>query len=87
MAGVYAAALRLQECPELENVQEFFKKYYAPNNAVLTISGNIDHTKVYELAEKWFGNIPANQNGRNQFPSEPLQTSSRFLEIEANGDV
>ncbi|MCK5206372.1 MAG: insulinase family protein [Cyclobacteriaceae bacterium] len=72
------------EKASLKNVREFHEKHYAPNNAVLTISGNIDPTNAYELAKKWFGNIPANQNGHDQITSEPRQTSSRFLEIDAN---
>lgn len=72
------------EQASLKNVREFHEKHYAPNNAVLTISGNIDPDKACELVEKWFGNIPANQNGRYQIPAEPRQTSSRFLEIDAN---
>ena len=72
------------EQASLKNVQEFHEKYYVPNNAVLTISGNIDPSKAYELTEKWFGDIPANLNVSHQNPSEPPQTSHRFLEIEAN---
>jgi len=72
------------EQASLKNVQEFHEQYYTPNNAVLTISGNIDPTIVYELTEKWFGNIPAYQNEASEIPKEPKQTSSRFLECVEN---
>ncbi len=68
----------------LEDVKEFHEQFYAPNNAVLTISGNIDPKKAYALAEKWFGNIPSYENGQVQIPSEPKQNSPRFREIEEN---
>lgn len=68
----------------LKDVQEFHEKFYAPHNAVLTISGNINPEKTYALAEKWFGNIPGHENGQFQIPPEPQQTSPRFLEIEEN---
>ena len=40
------------------DVQEFFKKYYAPNNASLVIAGDIDLDRTQGLVEKWFGEIP-----------------------------
>jgi zinc protease len=40
-----------------EDVVEFFKKYYAPNNASLVIAGDIDFDRTRALVEKWFGEI------------------------------
>jgi zinc protease len=41
-----------------EDVAEFFKTYYAPNNASLVIAGDIDPAATRTLVEKWFGEIP-----------------------------
>jgi len=41
-----------------DDVVQFFKKYYAPNNASLVIAGDIDFDKTKALVEKWFGEIP-----------------------------
>src|SRR5687767_1837828 len=41
-----------------EDVVAFFKKYYAPNNASLSIAGDIDLDRTQRLVEKWFGEIP-----------------------------
>ncbi len=41
----------------VEDVQEFFRVYYAPNNAVLVISGSFERETVKELVEKYFGSI------------------------------
>ena len=41
-----------------EDVVAFFKKYYAPNNASLSIAGDIDFDRTRALVEKWFGEIP-----------------------------
>ncbi|HEU4688257.1 MAG TPA: pitrilysin family protein, partial [Vicinamibacterales bacterium] len=41
-----------------EDVVEFFKKYYAPNNASLVIAGDIDFDRTRALVEKWFGELP-----------------------------
>jgi zinc protease len=40
------------------DVVEFFKKYYAPNNASLVIAGDIDFDRTRAHVEKWFGEIP-----------------------------
>ena len=40
------------------DVVEFFKKYYAPNNASLAIAGDIEFDRARALVEKWFGEIP-----------------------------
>jgi zinc protease len=40
------------------DVVEFFKKYYAPNNASLVIAGDIDLARTKTVVEKWFNEIP-----------------------------
>ncbi len=41
-----------------DDVVQFFKKYYAPNNASLVIAGDIDYDRTKALVEKWFGEVP-----------------------------
>lgn len=43
---------------ELKDVKNFFKTYYAPNNASLVIVGDINYDNTFELVEKYFGEIP-----------------------------
>jgi zinc protease len=40
------------------DVVEFFKKYYAPNNASLVIAGDVDFDRTRALVQKWFGEVP-----------------------------
>jgi zinc protease len=40
------------------DVQEFFKRYYAPNNASLVVAGDIDLDRTQALVEKWFAEVP-----------------------------
>jgi zinc protease len=47
------------EAAQLSDVRDFFKLYYAPNNASLTIAGDIDKGSVRALVEKYFGPLPA----------------------------
>jgi predicted Zn-dependent peptidase len=44
----------------LEDVREFFRTWYAPNNAVLAVVGDVEPDKVREWARRYFGPIPAN---------------------------
>ena len=43
----------------IDDVREFFRVYYAPNNAVLSIVGDFEKDQAYEMVEKYFGSIPA----------------------------
>ncbi len=61
----------------LSDVKDFFYKHYAPNNAVLTVCGNIDIEKVFKLAEKWFGEIPKRDVPVRNIPAEPRQNTFR----------
>ena len=61
----------------LEAVQEFFDTYYAPNNAVLSISGDFDTDEAMQLVEKYFGDIPARATPAYVEPAPPEQTAER----------
>ncbi len=43
----------------LEDVAEFFKTFYVPNNAVLTLAGDFDPDSALDLVDRYFGDIPA----------------------------
>ncbi len=44
-----------------QDVVDFFKKYYAPNNASLVVAGDIDLDRARAAVEKWFGEIPRSE--------------------------
>jgi zinc protease len=43
----------------LDDVEDFFRTWYRPNNAVLTLAGDVEPLRGIELVERWFGEIPA----------------------------
>ena len=51
-------AMKDIDSAKLSEFKDFFKQYYAPNNAVLTIAGDIDVTKTKQLIDAYFGPIP-----------------------------
>jgi hypothetical protein len=69
------------EDAKIEDVKSFFKKWYIPNNAILTISGNCSLERAKELCEKWFQDIPAGKTIVRNLPKEPKQTERRELTL------
>lgn len=72
------------EQAQLQDVKDFFFKYYRPNNAIMVLAGNVNKEQVIKLAQKWFGDIPAGERYHRELPAEPLQTEERRLTIKAN---
>ncbi len=66
----------------LDDVKEFFFRYYVPNNAVLVVAGNVSVDQVRKLSEKWFGPIRPGMKSR-KLEAEPEQTSKRFLKVQS----
>ncbi len=61
----------------LEAVQEFFSRYYRPNNAVLSIAGDFDPSEAMELVERYFGDIEAGETPPFEPPELQPQTAER----------
>jgi len=55
----------------LEDVVSFFRQWYAPNNAVLSIAGDVDEHQAHAAAERYFGPIPANPSISQPPPQPP----------------
>ncbi|HVV05927.1 MAG TPA: pitrilysin family protein [Puia sp.] len=70
---------------QLEDVRQFFFKYYRPVNAILVVAGKVSVAQVRELAQKWFGDIPSGEKYVRNLPKEPAQHEIRKLEV--TGDV
>jgi zinc protease len=63
-----------------EAALEFYRQYYAPNNAILIVAGDADPDEVRALAEKHYGPIPANPDlPERTRPQEPPQLAERRL--------
>ena len=68
----------------LEEVKDFFFRFYAPNNAVLAGTGNISFEEAVSLTEKWIGPIHRREVPLRQLPKEPVQTGERRQVVERN---
>jgi zinc protease len=72
------------ETAQLQDVKDFFFKYYRPNNAILVVAGNVTVEQVRELAEKWFGPIEPGEKYVRNLPQEPAQSTPRRQEVHAD---
>ena len=66
----------------LDEVKEFFYRFYAPNNAILAVTGHISLEETILLAEKWFGPIPARNVPKRNLLKEVQQTAIRRKTVE-----
>lgn len=58
-------------------LRDFHKKFYIPDNAVLSVVGDLSFAQVMEWCEKWFGDIPAGKTIHTVLPVEPRQERIR----------
>ena len=66
-----------------DDVMAFYDAHYAPNNAILVVSGDVEPEAVRALAEETYGKIPANPAiVERQRPQEPPQRAARRLTFE-----
>ena len=78
-------------CPEhieqatLTDVMDFYHAHYTPDNAILSVVGNIDFDEVMRLSEKWFAPIrKSNVVSRVKIPVEPQQVRMRRKTVHRN---
>jgi predicted Zn-dependent peptidase len=71
------------DAASLEDARAFYATWYAPDNAVLSIVGDVDTAEAVELAKRYFGGIPA----KGGFPSPPPTDIDRRLGGEVRRTV
>ncbi|WP_377192307.1 M16 family metallopeptidase [Ruegeria meonggei] len=65
---------------DMEDALSFYQTHYAPNNAILVVTGDVEPDDVKSLAEQYYGVIPANPDLPERVRSqEPPQTAERRL--------
>ena len=72
----------------IDNLQAFYKRFYQPDNAVLTVAGKIDEPKTLAMINEYFGKIPKPTRVLpKSYTVEPTQDGERFVELKRTGDV
>ncbi|MEO6390308.1 MAG: pitrilysin family protein [Pyrinomonadaceae bacterium] len=71
----------------IDRLQAFYRKYYQPDNAVLTVSGKIDEGKTLSLVQKYYGAVPKPERVLPAiYTSEPTQDGERLVTLRRTGD-
>ena len=65
-----------------EDLEYYFKTYYAPNNCTVVVSGNVKLEEVKRLAEKYMAPIPSQKPGPKVHLVEPVQTGERRITVQ-----
>jgi predicted Zn-dependent peptidase len=68
------------DAARIEDVRSFYEKYYAPNNAVLAVAGDVKPDEVFANIEKYFAAIPSRATPPRPNVNEPAQKSERHVE-------
>jgi zinc protease len=76
--------IRHIEKASMDDVRNFFFRFYVPSNAVMVVAGNVTFDQVKHLSEKWFGPIGSPEPPERRLPQERPQTLKRTLEVEAD---
>lgn len=69
---------------DVTDLKQFFLRWYGPNNATLTVAGDVKPAEVLKLAEKYFGSIPQCPAVKNQVPVEVKLDKDRYISYEDN---
>ncbi len=68
----------------VNDLKNFFLRWYGPNNATLTVGGDVNPAEVVKLAEKYFGTIPAGPAVENMAPVNAVLDKDRYVSYEDN---
>lgn len=69
---------------DVNDLKKFFLRWYGPNNATLTISGDVNAADVVKLAEKFFGSIPRGPEVNAQHIAPVVLDTDRYISYEDN---
>jgi zinc protease len=68
----------------LQDLKNFFLRWYGPNNATLTVGGDVSAAQVLQLAQKYFGSIPRGPEVKKMKLPAPVLTQDRYVSYEDN---
>jgi len=60
-----------------EDAVDFYRQYYAPNNAILVVTGDVTVEKLHSLSKKIYGSIPPRKVNINRVLEEPFEKAAR----------
>lgn len=75
------------DAAKMDDVRDFFRTYYVPNNATLVLSGDFDKKNALALVDKWFGPIPRGKAPPKKTPIKVEHKGETTIEMEAGVEL
>lgn len=72
------------DAANVDDLKRFFMRWYGPNNAALTVAGDVDPSEVLEMAKKYFGTIPRGAEVENQKVDPVVLSEDKYISYEDN---
>jgi zinc protease len=70
-----------------QDLENYFRRYYAPNNLTMVFTGDVDAKEIFTMAKRYFGPIPAQPPPKPVTTIEPEQKGERRLLIETDAQA
>jgi zinc protease len=67
----------------VEDLRDWYRQWYAPNNATLVVAGDVDPQQVFDLANKYFGPLKPEQTRAPKPRGEPVQEGMKRIVVKA----
>lgn len=71
----------------IDDLREWYKKWYAPNNATLVVAGDVDPNDVYGLAYEYFGSIPSGEPIVTKQQTEVVQQGTKRITVKRPAEL
>ena len=72
----------------IKNLQEFYRRFYQPDNAMLVVAGKFEPDNALKLVQKYFGTLPKpDRELNNTYTEEPAQDGDRLVTLRRVGEV
>lgn len=71
----------------LEDIRSFYDRWYAPNNAVVVVVGDVEPAAVFDLAEEHFGALPRKALPQRKPQDEPVQLGIKRLRVKVPAEL
>jgi zinc protease len=70
------------EAASVDDVRDFYRTYYVPNNATIVLAGDFDSAEAMALVERYLGRVPRGRDVPRDITPEPPQTEERRVRVE-----
>lgn len=66
----------------IDDVRSFYRRFYTPSNAIVSVAANMEVDRTIDLVAKWFADLPSAECDKGVIPAEPVQEQARRMEVE-----